>query len=143
MIQQISHKNHLNFRTPFHPSRIIEFLQKIFFVELLDYSEDDEDENAEEKGDNDEMNEEEKDEKNDENVNETDRLFGNKTVKERDEQNQKQIAYMKENYGHIFRSKGFLWIAGRDDQYAEWSQAGTIGEFQRCLPVPSDSFSFL
>ena len=101
-------------------------------MELLDYSEDD-DENAEEKDEkdkkNDDMNDDKKDETNDEvNGNEIDRLFGNKTVEERDEQNRKQIAYMKENFGHIFRSKGFLWIAGRDDQYAEWSQAGTIGE---------------
>ena len=131
-------QNLQNFRTPFHPGRIIEFLQKIFFVELLDYGEDD-DENAEEKDENDkkdengkkndDVNEDKKEETNDEvNGNEIDRLFGNKTVEERDEQNRKQIAYMKENFGHIFRSKGFLWIAGRDDQYAEWSQAGTIGE---------------
>ena len=59
---------------------------------------------------------------------ESNHLFGFATVKERDEENEKQIKLMKENYGHIFRSKGFLWFAGRDDQYAEWSQAGTIGQ---------------
>ena len=131
-----------HFRTPFHPSRLVEFMQKIFFVELVDYTEEDEedeenDEENDENKENDVKNDVEKDvkkdensEKNDEKETPNDRLFGNKTIEERNEQNLKQISYMKENYGHIFRSKGFLWMAGRDDQYAEWSQAGTIGKSQ-------------
>ena len=118
-------------------------MQKIFFVELVDYTEEDEEDEDEEndenkendvekdvkKDENSEKNDE-KSEKNDEKETPNDRLFGNKTIEERNEQNLKQISYMKENYGHIFRSKGFLWMAGRDDQYAEWSQAGTIGKLQ-------------
>ena len=115
-------------------------MQKIFFVELVDYTEEDEDEDEENdenkendaKNDakNDAENDVDNDAKNDEKETPNDRLFGNKTIEERNEQNLKQITYMKENYGHIFRSKGFLWMAGRDDQYAEWSQAGTIGKFE-------------
>ena len=110
-------------------------MQKIFFVELVDYTEEDEedeenDENKENDAKNDSKNDAKNDAKNDEKETPNDRLFGNKTIEERNEQNLKQISYMKENYGHIFRSKGFLWMAGRDDQYAEWSQAGTIGKLE-------------
>ena len=31
---------------------------------------------------------------------------------------------MQKQYGWILRSKGFAWIAGRDDEMAEWAQAG-------------------
>ena len=40
------------------------------------------------------------------------RLFGNASIEERDQKNEEQIKYMKENYGHIIRSKGFMWMAG-------------------------------
>ena len=97
----------------------------------MDYSEEEEDEgdDAEETGENGESSNGHangNDAKAEDPSN--NRLYGNSTTQERDEQNEKQIKFMKENYGHIFRSKGFLWIAGRDDQYAEWSQAGTIGK---------------
>ena len=102
-------------------------MQKIFFIELVDYTEEDEND---EEDDGDENKDDEQMDEIDEKETPKDRLFGNKTVEERNEQNLKQITYMKENYGHIFRSKGFLWFAGRDDQYAEWSQAGTIGKLE-------------
>ena len=113
-------------------------MQKIFFVELVDYTEEDEDEENDENKENDAKNDAKNDAENDAKIDAknddkeapNDRLFGNKTIEERNEQNLKQITYMKENYGHIFRSKGFLWMAGRDDQYAEWSQAGTIGKLE-------------
>merc|ERR1711997_165432 len=115
-------------RTPFHPVRLINFLDKIFFLEMEDFAQaEDEEEDKDKKGDK----ENGKEKNGDEAVDETNpnyRLFGNASIEERDQKNEEQIKYMKENYGHIIRSKGFMWMAGRDEQYAEWSQAGTMGE---------------
>lgn len=33
---------------------------------------------------------------------------------------------VKSVFQNVFRSKGFLWIAGKDDSMGEWSQAGII-----------------
>ena len=97
------------FRTPFHPVRLVNFFDKIFFLELEHYDElEDEEEDKGKKGD-------EKNGNEGETVDETNpnyRLFGNASVEERDKKNKEQIIYMKENYGHIIRSKGFMWIAG-------------------------------
>ena len=98
-------------RTPFHPVRLANFFDKIFFLELEHYDElEDEEEDKGKKGDK------ENGKKNgDGTVGENNpnyRLFGNASVEERDKKNKEQIIYMKENYGHIIRSKGFMWIAG-------------------------------
>ena len=92
-------------RTPFHPVRLANFFDKIFFLELEHYDEVEDEEEDKENG-----------KKNgDGTVGENNpnyRLFGNASVEERDKKNKEQIIYMKENYGHIIRSKGFMWIAG-------------------------------
>ena len=31
-----------------------------------------------------------------------------------------------EKFGRVFRSKGFVWIAGRDDVCGEWGHAGAV-----------------
>ena len=111
-------------RTPFHPVRLINFLDKIFFLEMEDFAPpEDEEEDKNKEGDkNGDMNgdkngdkENGKEENGDETVDETHpnyRLFGNASIEERDQKNEEQIKYMKENYGHIIRSKGFMWMAG-------------------------------
>jgi G3E family GTPase len=37
-----------------------------------------------------------------------------------------RIEFMKANYGMILRSKGFCWIAGRDDVMASWTHSGQL-----------------
>jgi len=152
------------FRAPFHPKRLLDFMESIFFVETVTYEDEEEEEEAGGDGEKKEENGEKKEEngKNgdaksgdakkegkDENEMALGKvyyeLFGNKTVEERDAAVAENMKTMKDNYGHIYRSKvsqftvivssnylsitqGFLWIAGRDEQSGEWSQAGTIGE---------------
>ncbi|UPR00373.1 cobalamin synthesis protein [Chloropicon primus] len=41
-------------------------------------------------------------------------------------------ARMQKKFGHILRSKGCLWLAGRDHLIGGWSQAGGVGDFS-CL----------
>ena len=99
-------------RTPFHPVRLINFLDKIFFLEMEDFAQpEDEEEDDDKKGDKENVKEQNGDEAVDE-TNPNYRLFGNASIEERDQKNEEQIKYMKENYGHIIRSKGFMWMAG-------------------------------
>ena len=39
-----------------------------------------------------------------------------------------------EKFGHILRSKGCMWLAGRDHLIGGWEQAGSIGEFDCAGP---------
>ena len=34
----------------------------------------------------------------------------------------------------VFRSKGFLWLAGANDLYGDWSQAGSIVQIHAAAP---------
>mmetsp|Transcript_1475 Transcript_1475/g.4799 ORF Transcript_1475/g.4799 Transcript_1475/m.4799 type:complete len:578 (+) Transcript_1475:258-1991(+) len=55
-------------------------------------------------------------------------------VDEKDFQVRQQVrsARMKKKFGHILRSKGCMWLAGRDHLIGGWSQAGGVGDFS-CL----------
>ena len=110
---------------PFHPKRLSDFLESMFFLELLTYDEDEEDEEGKSNGNsNGNAN-------GSSNGNANGSSNGNSNGKEeRDAEAARNIKTMKENYGSIFRSKGFIWIAGRDDLYGEWSQAGMMGQVQ-------------
>ena len=99
-------------RTPFHPLRLMEFLESIFFVEMENYEdpeeeeeeEDDEGEDGAKEGE--EKKDEEKNGKEEDKKPNDDALFGFPTVKERNEAFAKVIQHMKDNYGMVYRSKG-------------------------------------
>ncbi|XRB04539.1 protein CobW [Pycnococcus provasolii] len=87
-------------RTPFHPVRLMSFLEDHFVVKHEDSSA------AQEKG-----GEKEAD------------------LAKRESDAKTKSARMRKRFGNILRSKGFMWLAGRDDQIGEWSQAGAVGQF--------------
>ena len=45
-----------------------------------------------------------------------------------------QLATMESEFGHILRSKGFCWIAGRDEFQAAWAQSGRLLSIQPMTP---------
>lgn len=42
---------------------------------------------------------------------------------------EEKMSRQHQNLGHILRSKGFVWLANRDDVSGSWSQAGAVLEF--------------
>ncbi len=126
-------------RTPFHPTRLMAFLETMFLVELFDYTnaaegeeataEDDTSANGMANGVEDKQVEDKQVEDKQVEDNKVTADSDNQTsLAERNAKGAKNLSHMKSNYGHVYRSKGFLWIAGRNDRCGEWSQAGTIGE---------------
>ncbi|QDZ20476.1 cobalamin synthesis protein [Chloropicon primus] len=89
-------------RTPFHPEKVKKWMLDHFTV-FTESTEGEEGEESEEELETDT----EEDRK-------VDQVKGDR---------------MRSKFGSILRSKGFLWLAGRDDMCGEWSQAGAVGEF--------------
>ena len=50
------------------------------------------------------------------------------------EDDSEKLLRMQEQYGWILRSKGFCWIAGRDDFMAEWALAGRFVNLTPLMP---------
>lgn len=103
-------------RTPFHPQRLCAFMEDNFMVEHVvdhDHEEDGESSDEEEDGETTEMEED----------GDTD-VEEELTLEERQSACDAKLAAQKARYGHILRSKGYVWIAGRDDVSGEWGQAG-------------------
>ena len=100
-------------RTPFHPTRFSDFLSKYFMLNMNSYGDGDGDgEEADEAGAGPEEGEEA-------------RLA---TIEGREQVCAERTAAMKAAFGTVLRSKGFVWLAGRDEVHGEWSQAGAMGE---------------
>lgn len=45
-----------------------------------------------------------------------------------------RLSYMSKEFGQIFRSKGFCWIAGRDSHMAGWSHSGRLINVHPIMP---------
>lgn len=130
-------------RTPFHPQRLWNFLQRYFMVHAEELPDDDEEE--EEEGDGEEGQEgneggaepkekgassgdgkDSKESNEDEVKRERQRMAAE--IAERNEFSNKRLEEMKTRLGHVMRSKGYFWLAGRDKLMGEWSQAGSIAK---------------
>ena len=120
-------------RTPFHPSRLKAFLDKHFVVRLPEEPvEVDTSWHIEEIDDDDE------DSDDDLVIGMTGKEEGSSDASksqraaeaaERESEAKARTARMRESFGNILRSKGFVWLAGRDKQLGDWSQAGAVGQF--------------
>ncbi len=118
-------------RTPFHPTRLADLLTSIFMINMTDYEEDGGEEEEEHDKNEDSENDKKEDSKNaDKNGNgkeeDSEDEEEEEDIEERDATCAKGLANMRQRFGQILRSKGFLWMAGRDMQAGEWSQAGAV-----------------
>ena len=155
-------------RAPFHPQRFMDFLNSIFMVNLVEYTEAEEGEEEEEEEKEEEKDQEaggkeeetkngkesakstndiesrtngkdESDRKDEKEGEDGDGDMGEEegsdeedgdefyeSVEERNKACSDKLDLMRKKYGQIYRSKGFLWMAGRDTQFGEWSQAGAV-----------------
>ncbi|GHP10541.1 hypothetical protein PPROV_000927200 [Pycnococcus provasolii] len=112
-------------RTPFHPVRLFNFLNDHFLV-CLDEEEDDEDDNEEEDQEMSEGVEETRHQEDEDGVEEEEQ--GKPPLVVRQQIVEEKMSRQHQNLGHILRSKGFVWLANRDDVSGSWSQAGTVLE---------------
>ena len=97
-------------RTPFHPLRLYKFIEDNFMVDL----------NA------DDVEEEEEEEEADETMDAAEKERAPLEV--RQAACDAKIEAQRARFGRILRSKGFVWIAGRDNMSGEWGQAGAVLE---------------
>lgn len=126
-------------RTPFHPKRLEEFMEEHFMVRLINEEEHDDDHDE---GSDDE-NKDEDDDKEGDTMDEdgkTDAQDSDEDEDESEEENNEEFRaglekvgnekaeMARKKFGNIMRSKGYLWIAGRDDQCGEWAHAGSVLE---------------
>lgn len=56
-------------------------------------------------------------------------IFAQNVSKPRISSSSKGFSLLKETFGNILRSKGFIWLASRPDLCGEWSQAGAVMRF--------------
>ena len=111
-------------RTPFHPARLRAFLHE--FAAVLDLDEGDEDGDEEEVFDMDDDMDDMGD--TDDDTDDIER-HGNAMampLEHRKAETNAKLATARDLYGVVYRSKGFVWIAGRDDMCGEWGHAGAV-----------------
>lgn len=114
-------------RRPLHPKRLHDLFEKLFHLEEIGNPPEEE---GDEEGDDDEDGDDEEDDE-DEDEEET-------NVDAQEEELKKTLARLRSEifaanraspFGAVLRSKGFAWLATRNDQIAHWSQAGLILTF--------------
>ena len=94
--------------TPFHPTRFREFLDE--FTACLDLDEEIEEEDAMD----------------------TDDAAENAMdlpLEARAAETAAKLDVARRKFGHVFRSKGFVWLAGRDDACGEYGHVGAVARF--------------
>jgi len=138
-------------RAPFHPLRLMRFLTQHFIVKMVSYSDDELESEDEEEDDNENGNNgdamgieaatvagEVKISAEAIGVPSAAQQQGSRkrpmTEKEqfewnnREEECTRRQKRLRESFGNVLRSKGYMWIAGRDQFVGEWSQAGAVGD---------------
>ena len=113
-------------RQPFHPQRLFKLLKTGFFINENVCAPEEEDENGvtcdEEGG----MATDDDDEKSQAESEDDDNVEGVDKSSEADEGQLCLESKKKSVFNHVLRSKGFIWIAGKDMFMGGWSQAGII-----------------
>ncbi|KAI9145889.1 CobW/HypB/UreG, nucleotide-binding domain-containing protein [Paraphysoderma sedebokerense] len=121
-------------RNPFHPGRLGELLfDKFLLVENLADTESvqDEDEEMEDASETEDGNESDQNEEEDVEMGETKK--GKVSTDEQSPPDNFEEHKSASVFKNLLRSKGFFWLASRNDIYGEWSQAGLIMQM-----VPGD-----
>lgn len=116
--------------TPFHPERLQEFLETYFTTKFLNDEElaDEEDMEEHESGDDEDGEDEECEEGAMTEEDATDVPRDARDADEFERKNTVKLEKARREFGNIMRSKGYLWIAGRDDLCGEWGHAGAVLE---------------
>lgn len=109
-------------RRPFHPKRLHDLFEKVFHLEEIGTIEEEEEE--EDGGDDDDGDDDSDDDDNDDNSDAE--QFKATLARLRSEI---FTANRASPFGNVLRSKGFAWLATRNDTIAHWSQAGLILSF--------------
>lgn len=125
-------------RTPFHPQRLLDFMEAHFttrtYAELPPDHDHDHDDDDDDGGDNDDQATcDDDDDRCDDDTGEDPELKAKKEEEEKERaeherENKIRFERTRAAFGNIMRSKGYLWIAGRDNQCGEWAHAGSVLE---------------
>ena len=119
-------------RTPFHPLKLKRFLDSIFMVRFpgIEETPPPQEETKDAPAKNESLAAAPAQERFHALAMEQERRMREVEFREREAGAKEKAARMHQSFGRILRSKGFMWLAGRDSQAAEWSQAGGVGQFQ-------------
>ena len=99
--------------TPFHPTRFREFRHECAGWLDRDEEEEEEEEEAADAADADD---------------EPDNAM-DLPLEVRAAETKAKLDVARQKYGHVFRSKGFVWLAGRDDACGEYGHVGAVARF--------------
>ncbi|KAI0205550.1 P-loop containing nucleoside triphosphate hydrolase protein [Astrocystis sublimbata] len=134
-------------RRPFHPDRLWHTIKDVFVVSQMEYEDMDEGGDLDGEGSEGEDSEGEDSEGEEDNSEDEDMSEASWEDEESDEE-QPQLDIKArlasksadKTFGPLLRSKGFLWLATRNEQFGEWSQAGIMltisggGEWRATIP---------